>query len=263
MHQPEATRHQPPVAGVYVAGYGGGRVHALEPRRAAQACDRMRCGGSLAVSVCGDPAGPMPGWGAFASGGPPSAGRRSLERCPFCAWALALDQRTEAAELARLTPTGTDLDVLTRLLPEPLITVKLCEAILNAAEDDGWDRDHPHILQLLGHATAHAPRILLPEECSVEGCDHDRAGRTLACGGADAVLGCAVCSVVSGPWAGDGEGRYAEECNVPVPCGVLRTLAAYYAVAIDGGPVPPRTRLASRDLVASSSAAQRVAREDA
>ncbi|HEY3482125.1 MAG TPA: hypothetical protein VGL02_24780 [Streptomyces sp.] len=257
----EQQPHQPAAPGRFLAGYGAGVVHALDPRRAAQACDRMRCAGSLVVAVCGDPADLMPRWGEFAHDNPLVTARGGLRRCPHCAWALALDQRTEAAELAKLTPAGTDLQVLSRLLPDPLLVVTICEAILDSADDEGWDRGHPHILQLLAKATEHAPEILLPEECSVDGCDHDRPGRPLLCGGEDARLGCPMCSVRAGSWAGDGEGIYADECDVPVPCQVLRTLAAYYRIAVGGQ--QPQLSPAPHRPVPPCPEAPRTAREDA
>lgn len=150
--------------------------------------------------------------------------------CPDCAWVVALNQDGIAAELAALTPTGRQHDALARLLPDPLITVHLCEAILRAQRSAHLDQDDPLTLQLLAHASRHAPEIAIPEDCGEGSCDHrpENANQSWECWYPDAAVVCPTCSVRAGSWAGEWEGQYAAECTVASPCSVLVALTTRY-----------------------------------
>lgn len=215
----------------YGVGVGGNWKHAVDCGQAVLVPARRS--ELLAFALCGEPAVPVPSWGGFDRANPLFAAGRAAERCPHCVWRLALEQRAEAAEIAMLTPVGRDLDVLARLLPDPMMVPRICEAILDRSGLD-YDRDHPHVAQLLGHVTAHAPRILAPEECWEGDCDHDRAAGTAFCSRPDVSAACSACSILAGPWAGESEGRFAFECTVAAPCDVLRTLARHYGIGPDG-----------------------------
>ncbi|GAA1983026.1 hypothetical protein [Amycolatopsis minnesotensis] len=217
----------------YVVGGGHGAQHAVEFGRAARTLRGEGRWGYLTSAVCEAVVLPVAKWGPWTYDNPRFTGVVGQPRCPACGWLVALAQDTAAAELALLRPTAADLAVLSRLLPaEPLPAHRICAAIL---ADPAYDPDHPHLAQLLGHVTAHTPRVLLPEDCADGGCDHDRADDEAGhCSYPDASLGCAVCSVRAGSWAGEYEGQFASECTVPAPCEVLRTAAAHYDVAIGG-----------------------------
>jgi hypothetical protein len=79
--------------------------------------------------------------------------------------------------------------------------------------------------------TAHTPRILLPEDCADNHCDHDRDDDG-QCPRPDAALGCAACSVVAGGWAGEWQGQFTTECTITAPCEVLRGIARHYDIEI-------------------------------
>lgn len=146
---------------------------------------------------------------------------------PYCGWLVALEQNTEHAEIAALAPAADELPALTRLLPDPYLAVRICEAILAS---DHWDHDHPHRAQLLGHTAAHAPSLLLPEQCAEGACDE--AAEHGTCSYPDADVGCPACSVRAGAWAGEWEGQFTTECTATSPCDVLRTLARHYDVQL-------------------------------
>jgi hypothetical protein len=214
----------------YVIGSSAGRMHAVAWTAADAAIktaphQRHR----LVITECDTEANLVTGWGAF------TYTNRLLtrdSRCPTCGWAVALAQDTIPAELNAITPDPTELPALTRILDEPLIAVRLCEAIL--ADNDlatYYDRDHEHIRDLLGHATAHAPTLIVPETCAEDDCDHRPDGQPLdtwRC--PDAAAACPTCSVRAGMWAGAWEGQYATECTVPAPCSVLTALADHYGI---------------------------------
>jgi hypothetical protein len=72
------------------------------------------------------------------------------------------------------------------------------------------------------------------EDCLEGGCEHQperlSPGETWQCDfpAAEAVYW--ECSLRSGPWDGEYEGRLLEQCIVPAPCGVLSALAVHYGL---------------------------------
>lgn len=213
----------------YVIGGNNTGKHAVSHERAVAALTQPRGDrGPHARTVCGEDAAVVPTWGSFEAANPKFASYLT-GRCPHCAWQVAFEQHIEQDELAALAPAADELPALTRLLPDPQLAVRICEAIL---ADRSCDPDHPHKARLLAHATAHAPVLLLPEDCAEGSCDHGGGNGARICNYPDAAIGCAACSVTAGSWAGEWEGQYAPECTVTAPCDVLRTLARYYAVPL-------------------------------
>lgn len=227
----------PPIPDVpYVIGIeSGSPIHAVT-REAAQLAvwhgdnDRVR---SETRSACGTTVVLARRWGPFARG------EQHVDRqqvCGHCAWIVALDPATTAAgdgsalfeqspigvELGLLTPTGAELDALARVMPDPLIAPRACRTIL-ANRDTGrdCDTDHERWPRLLGTVTAHRPVVLMDEGCGEDACDHpSRAG----CYGAEPVVVCLACSILTGPEEGEWEGNV--DVAVPAPCSVLTALAA-------------------------------------
>ncbi|PZS30209.1 MAG: hypothetical protein DLM59_11525 [Pseudonocardiales bacterium] len=144
--------------------------------------------------------------------------------CPTCVWSAALATGRLEQELDALRPRDITLQVMVQLLPDPQILPRLCRSIIDQLGVD--EQDHPRLIEVLAHATAHRPVLLLPEECGDGECDHQR------CTGTDGVLACPACSLLAGGWAGEWEGQYQPECTIAAPCQVLTTLAASYGINV-------------------------------
>lgn len=150
------------------------------------------------------------------------------ELCPYCCWEVALDLSTVEEELAAITPTGDELAALTRLMPDPLLVVNACRAVLASREKtDERDPDSSFWPQILAHLTAHRPMLLFPELCTDQCCDHDTKAECYA--EAD-VVACAVCSIRAGGWAGEWAGDF--ECTVASPCSALLAAAERYGKGV-------------------------------
>lgn len=147
---------------------------------------------------------------------------RAGNLCAHCGWSVALTQGTTTTELAAYTPTGRELAALHRLLPDPLLAVRICQAILAAAmSGDEYDADHPRWPHLLARASNHRPVVLIGEDCAEASCEHP-ADRD-ACYAESTTVACLTCSVTAGSWAGEWEGQI----DILVPagqCGVLPAL---------------------------------------
>lgn len=190
-------------------GIARGLVHAVEHRFAARPYREV-------PAVCGTSAVVARTWGEFVRGNEHLA-RRDL--CPECAWVVALENGTTSTELAALTPTGAGLAALGRVMPDPLLAVRIYEHLLTAADEAERDA----LAHLLGHVTAHAPVLLLAEDCAAGECEHDG---TEDCYGEAPTAACEACSCCTGSWAGEWEGQYV--ITVPAPCSVLLAVAAHY-----------------------------------
>jgi hypothetical protein len=185
---------------------GDRRVHVCAP-----------CG--VAVMVAWD-------WGAFRRG---NDRLTAHQLCPHCAWTVAFDHGTVHAELAVLGPSPVELDAWRRLMPDPSLPVRVCQAILAERDaEKGYDKDSPRWAQLLGHVGAHRPMLLVGEDCSEGVCVH--GGNEAACYAATNTIACPTCSVRAGQWAGEWEGQF--EVNVPAPCSVLTAMAAEFSGAV-------------------------------
>ena len=234
------------VDAAYVIGLGLGGLHAIAHTDAAAAVTAANGDPAQAEAfpVCGQGvARVVPKWGAFARGNPSLV--RVSEVCPACAWGVAVATGDVAAELDALCPAADEVEPRRRLLGDPLIARHLCEAIIAAAGDrcSGYELDHPRTVQLLAAVTAHAPVLLVPEECAEDphSCDHrpddlDWDDESWRCSYPEASVGCPACSVRAGGWAGEWQGQYLSECTVASPCQVLRTLAAQYRVPLGAEP---------------------------
>ncbi len=190
-------------------GLTGGPIHAVEHRYTVLP-DRH------VATVCGTRAVVARKWGGFTRTNSYLI-RRDL--CPQCAWFVALETDTTAAELTAITPTGIQLAALGRAMPDPLLLVRICEHLLTSADEV----EHDPLAHLLGHITAHAPVLLSSEDCAAGECDHDE---TEDCYGETPTAACEACSFRTGSWAGEWEGQFV--ITVPAPCAVLPAVAAHY-----------------------------------
>lgn len=180
-------------------------------------------------SACGTPVTIARWWGQFQRGNPYLAGH---ELCPYCTWSVALDQNAVDAELAALTPSSVKLATMQRLMPDPLLLVKVCAHLLHIAQEkQHYDSEHPIWVRLLGHATAHRPSLLLDEKCGDGHCDHEDDGwdaDSEDCYRFATTVACPTCTIWPGSWAGEWAGLSA--CLVPAPCAVLPAMADHYGV---------------------------------
>ncbi len=158
--------------------------------------------------------------------------------CPACAWAVAIATGSTERELLLLTPDDRTATALSRMDVDPYLTVEVCRAVLAQCSDPDaeYEAGDPPIVQVLGHATAHAPVLWVPEDCAEDprACRHrpDGAGpdgEDWQCDYPEASAGCGTCSLRSGPWAGEREGKVMDQCRVAAPCDALRALAAHLA----------------------------------
>ncbi len=172
---------------------------------------------SVAFAACGELVRVAPKFGAYDRGKSPV----TYSPCQPCAWIVAAAGGMAAlqVEAARLGPTSDELDRLARLLPDPLLAVNACKAILAEFEDDD-EPGNPATLQLLATIAAHAPALLVSEECGDGDCEHDEG----TC--PSSTVACIACSLVVGDWAGEWQGQLRPECTVKAPCAVLLALAA-------------------------------------
>jgi hypothetical protein len=221
---PPAMVPDPEIMTQYVTGVSQGLWHAVHrgalgyaigvsPHRVAAAT----CGALVRVSK----------HGVYDRTGPPVA----YSPCPACAWHVAIAAGSTGRELRLISPGDRESAAVARCGVTPLITVAVCRAILAAA----GDADCPEVVvRQLAAATAHRPDLAVDADCLEGGCAHrpERlpAGEARECDypGAEAV--CWECSLRSGPWDGEYEGRLLEQCMVPAPCGVLAALAVHYGL---------------------------------
>ncbi len=136
------------------------------------------------------------------------------ETCPQCVWWEAIRTDTIPAAIALLAGP-----------PRRGLAVAVVEAVLAAADSGGDGVDHPSTVELLAAVSAHAGEALIAGDCAEGGCDHPDGGNCPI-----TVVACRACSVISGGWAGEWEGRYASEATVTTPCSLLTTMAAYYRI---------------------------------
>lgn len=173
---------------------------------------------SVAFAECGELVRVAPEVGAYNRADVPV----SHDPCQACAWTVAAQTGTLEREAGLLVPTGNDLAALTRVLPDPVLAAKIARAILAAPD---WEPGHPADVQLLATVAAHAPVLLLPEGCAEGDCEHGDE-----CDYPEASAGCKACSLQAGSWAGEWEGQFREECQIPAPCRVLLALAEHAGV---------------------------------
>jgi hypothetical protein len=221
---PKTAYPLPPIPDVpHVIGLDGGDdlVHAVSYKTAVHGVKHGEVPQRAHVTAeCGTPVMLARRWGPFHRGNEHVSGG---DVCGHCAWTVAVHQGTTGAELTAITPTGAELAAMKRLMPDPLLAVRICQHLLTAMQEEReYDAGHPRWPQLLGHATAHRPRVLVGEGCTGD-CDHPDAA---ACYSASDTVACDTCSIQVGSWAGEWEGMY--ECFVPAPCAVLPAMATRY-----------------------------------
>lgn len=223
------TDNPPPIPDVpYMIGIAGGLgpLHAIDHDSAVKA---VEWAGPDTTTVyvpaeCGETVLIARYWGGF------ERGNRHLHSvCPYCAWAVATVTLTTDVELDAVTPSKLELPALARLLPEPNVTRRLCEAILRehlVQRENGSDT-LPLMVQLLAHATEHRPILLLPVGCAERDCDHETEAE---CHDEATTVACATCSVLAGSWAGEWEGQI--EVAVPAPCSAFTALVQRYGAEV-------------------------------
>jgi len=155
----------------------------------------------------------------------------SCAPCPECAWHVAIATGSMERELLLITPDDREAAALARCGVTPLTAIAVCRAILAAADEPA----HPAVIRQLAAATAHRPGLAVSEACGEGECEHHRTAledldELGPCNYPDAAAVCWECSLLSGSWAGEYEGRILAECTVLAPCGVLSALAAYYGL---------------------------------
>ena len=217
------------------ANHAGKHVVPAGDALAAIACTERA---PTAFASCGAQVVIATGWGPYHRAHPRIASAEH-RLCQCCAWTAALATGQVEAELAALHTDDVTAAVMARDWIDPRLVSNLCRAIL--AENTNPDTDepgvsdepNPRLVQLLAHASAHRPVLLLPEACADGDCNHpadtDGPGRAARCA-ADGLLACPACSLQTGDWAGEWEGQFQPECTIAAPCEVLRTMAANFAV---------------------------------
>jgi hypothetical protein len=232
----------------YVAGMcHDHEVHAVPREWAQHAIDQQMDGPVAAAAVCGRLTIVMVAM-------PSLSEWRSTRLCGYCGWAIAIEAGIIEARLDAITPTGRARDALARLIGDPLVARRLCEAVIGRASgpDADYELGHGATIQILATITRHAPTLGLPEDCAEGDCDHQHAGpadqdpnTTIGAGGechypvASAV--CPACTLRAGGWAGQWEGQFMGECYIHAPCGVLAAIAAHYNVKIGHADLPRTT----------------------
>lgn len=192
----------PPVTGSSGDGWHA-VVRAYAPRVGeGQVCGEAACGATVTVA---------------AKYGPFDPDRFPARTCALCLWTVALRDGSLVERYRRLAEAeGT-----------PGLAARVAEAIVAAQSqhDAGYELDDPASVQLLAAVTAHAPTLLIDEDCAEGGCGHPRYEPcpTVA-------MVCLTCSQLAGSWAGEREGAVMHECTISAPCEVLSTLAAHFQV---------------------------------
>jgi hypothetical protein len=167
--------------------------------------------------------------GAYDRASPAVAGRP----CRACAWRLAIETGSTGRELALIIPSRATAGALARSGADPMLAVRVCEAVLRSAHRGGDDDEgigglgSPAVIQVLELATRHRPVLYLGEACAEGDCEKGSAGeRGYSC----ATAGCGACTPHAGSWAGDWEGTALPGLLVPTPCSVLTVLAARFCI---------------------------------
>lgn len=225
----------------YLIGLDGGRLHAVRYRDAAKAALANPSEWRITThSVCHRQVGVARTWGGYDRDNENLATHRV---CPECEWEVAVEAGTTAAVIKAMRFTGPDRDAAAKALGDPDLACRLYEAILAT---DRYDQDHPHVQDLLVHATRHGPVLLMSEECCDGDCEHEGPAECRE----DSWFGCGACSVVAGSWAGEWEGQFATECTVAAPCSAFTALLTHYGIRPAGKPGDPaEPRLAAGMLV--------------
>ncbi|WP_293003375.1 hypothetical protein [Mycobacterium sp.] len=207
-----------------VFGLCADRRHAVTREMALRAADVGSLRDTATGAVCGQIVHVAPKWGPYE---PDSKYVQRGHVCESCAWVVAAARDELPAKIASVAPSEHNRDLVAAAVGDPLLGVRLLEAI---AADDELGRPSPnwyhrsHRTDLLAYAAQHLPQVVICEECLDCGSDE----RYEACGCAAAL--CTTCTLSSGPWAGEWEGYTLQECLVAAPCSVLRALCTHYEI---------------------------------
>jgi hypothetical protein len=207
-----------------VFGLGGGRRHAVTHDAAVRAIgDGLICD-ARAVAVCDRLVGVVPKWGPY------QRASRYLSHggvCALCTWIVAESRGETAVEIAAAAPSEQHTDLIAAALGDPMVGVRVLEAIAVSGGHGGFSRfERTERAELLSRAAQHLPKVTVCEDCSDFGGNgiHDEGpcGRVL----------CLACTMSAGPWAGEYENYTMPECTVEAPCSVLGALCGHYNIAL-------------------------------
>jgi len=149
-------------------------------------------------------------------------------RCERCGWVVAVSCGTLDQEIDGYTPVGVARQIIAEAGLDPDLLPTILIAIL-ADAPPGLDGESGHRSDLLAHAAAHRPVILMCEQCSRTGCCTEVHGPlTTTCPHASVI--CGACTFTAGTWAGWWEGAATGDCDVAAPCSVLTELAYVYGI---------------------------------
>jgi hypothetical protein len=189
----------------YLCGIEADQVHAV-------------AGVETQRAVCGALTRLASKWGSYRDGLPASLALTG-HLCPTCAWKVALERGTTAAELEHWITCGATG-------PAGDLAAQAAQAVLDRIATDREDTDAPAEVRLLVTISRHWPVQLLQEDCAEDECDHDNAEECASLAGS---VACPACSVLTGPEAGEWEGQY--EVPVTAPCSALTAIAAHVGVS--------------------------------
>lgn len=211
-------------------GVNGRGRHAVERTVAVEAIGDGLIRDASPWSVCGERVGIAAKWGGYE--------RSSLylnqgksANCARCTWIVASAKGELAIQIDAERPKPDDLALFAAALGDPLVGVRVLEAIAADTHDELVDRDDEFgrspRSDLLALASRHQPAVLVCEECA-EGSDRTHGDEPCP----SLRVACMGCTAKAGPWAGEWEGHCLPQCLVMAPCSVLRAFADYYKIQI-------------------------------
>lgn len=207
-----------------VFGLGAGRRHAVTHDAAVRAIgDGLICD-ATAVAVCDRLVSVVPKWGPYQRD---SQHLRLGGVCALCTWIVAESRGDTAVEIAAVAPSEQHADLIAAAVGDPLLGVRLLEAIAVGEGGGGFSRfERTQRAELLARAAQHLPKVTVCEECS------DTGGNGIHDDGPCARALCLTCTMSTGPWAGEYENYTMPECTVEAPCSVLTALCSHYNIEL-------------------------------
>jgi hypothetical protein len=170
--RPGSTRPwNPAAARGYLTGLGEERWHAVRRDDARFARRRARASGRPleALAACRAVTAVIARRGGYDRLSPLVARRPGR----MCAWLLAIETGSTGRELALITPSRAEAGAIARSGADPMLAVRICQAILRSAHDQDDDPDgldSPVISQLLTLTTRHRPVLYVSEACAEGDC---------------------------------------------------------------------------------------------
>jgi len=152
--------------------------------------------------------------------------------CRQCAWYTAITTSAIEREIRFQVPAPDDAGRLAGYGVDALAVVKITRAIL---ADPRWDtrpgtrNPDMEAVTLLACLSAHAPALTYSTSCLEGDCGCEQENPAVQCPRTTAAV-CVACTPVTGPWAGEMEGRTITGCRVEAPCSIITTLSRHYGV---------------------------------